>query len=245
MWAIASGIEGNLRAYEAVLADVPRRSRGVVTVDRLFVLGDVIGWGARSQPAMNDRLIERLVTPRPGELLPEVCLGLWEERCLSLYALGPEAGAADLVERWGAAAVEGLWRSVSRSAVEWMRSLDLAVVELDCLLAHGSAVGVEDCLTPQTPPWLWLDRLGRVQARRLFCGRSGLAFRYDLVEGRGDDRLRTLEGTRSHPMVLQGLWGVGVGTVGRIPGLATYCCYDPGRDRVTWHQVAYDDGPGS
>lgn len=39
MWAILSGIQGNLPAYQAVLADIQQRS---VTVENLYILGDFI-----------------------------------------------------------------------------------------------------------------------------------------------------------------------------------------------------------
>ena len=37
MWAILSGIEGNIAAYEAVLADLNRQR---VEVEALYILGD-------------------------------------------------------------------------------------------------------------------------------------------------------------------------------------------------------------
>ncbi|NEP46339.1 MAG: hypothetical protein F6K35_46940, partial [Okeania sp. SIO2H7] len=40
MWAILSGIEGNLLAYEAVLADCKQQR---VSIDSLYVIGDAIG----------------------------------------------------------------------------------------------------------------------------------------------------------------------------------------------------------
>ena len=38
-WAILSGIEGNLAAYEAVMADIKRQSRDI---EALYILGDAI-----------------------------------------------------------------------------------------------------------------------------------------------------------------------------------------------------------
>ncbi|EAM51189.1 hypothetical protein CWATWH0003_2786 [Crocosphaera watsonii WH 0003] len=37
MWAILSGIEGNIAAYEAVLADIKRQR---IPVEGLYILGD-------------------------------------------------------------------------------------------------------------------------------------------------------------------------------------------------------------
>ncbi len=39
MWAILSGIEGNIAAYEAVLADMKRQR---IPVEELYILGDII-----------------------------------------------------------------------------------------------------------------------------------------------------------------------------------------------------------
>ncbi|MFO5439497.1 MAG: metallophosphatase, partial [Dolichospermum sp.] len=36
MWAILSGIEGNLSAYEAVMADIKRQSR---YIEALYIIG--------------------------------------------------------------------------------------------------------------------------------------------------------------------------------------------------------------
>ena len=72
-WAILSGIEGNLTAYEAVLQDIRRQA-----VSDLYILGDVVGLQED-----NEAVIQRLQFPRPGELEPQVCVGWWEEQCFS------------------------------------------------------------------------------------------------------------------------------------------------------------------
>ena len=91
----------------------------------------------------------------------------------------PIGEATQLIEKYGADAVQQLWDSVSRKTVEWIRSLDFGFFELDCLLIHGSSLSVDDELTPQTPPWQMCDRLMRMGANNLFCGRSGLTFEYE------------------------------------------------------------------
>lgn len=243
LWAIFSGIEGNLTAYEAAMDDLCRRTDRE-PVEALFLLGDVIGMprpGAARDRCDNDRLVERLLSPRRGEPEPEICLGWWEEQCLSLYGCGRESEPTALRSRYGAAGIEALYHSVSRPAVEWMRSLDFAFVELDCLLVHGSTVAVEEELQPETEPWIWLDRLARMGARRLFCGRSGRAFHYTIAEARLRDRVRTLDGTATQTRETGDFWGVGVGTIGRTPGRASYVLYGPGSDRLEFVTVAYAD----
>ena len=59
-WAIASGIEGNLAAYEAVLADLKKQD-----VDEFFIIGDVVGPVAESEA-----LVDRIRNPKPNEHTP-------------------------------------------------------------------------------------------------------------------------------------------------------------------------------
>ena len=48
-WAILSGIEGNLAAYEAVLKDIHRQKHQVTD---LFVLGDCVGLKGDNQAVL-------------------------------------------------------------------------------------------------------------------------------------------------------------------------------------------------
>lgn len=234
-WAILSGILGNCRAYEAVLQDI-RRQRN--PVEQLFVLGDVIGLTPESE-----KLIERLRDPKPHELTPQVCRGWWEEQVLILHGLGSTGDPTELREAEGADAIEKLWKSVSRQTVQWIRSLDFGFQELDCLLIHGSTVSVSDALTPHTPPLALLDRVIRAGVNTLFCGRSGQTFQVQLESGSLRETLQTLDGT-SPPQskLVQPRQVVGVGTVGGIPGQATYTLYDPGSGRVQFRRVDYPKG---
>ncbi|MEO1636835.1 MAG: metallophosphatase, partial [Cyanobacteria bacterium J06631_9] len=69
-WAILSGIEGNLTAYEAVLKDLGQLRQSVT---ELYVLGDVIGLQGRNE-GDNEAVIRRLRHPGAGELKPQVCV---------------------------------------------------------------------------------------------------------------------------------------------------------------------------
>jgi hypothetical protein len=111
---------------------------------------------------------------------------------LILYGLGTTGEPTQLIENYGADAVKLLWDSVSRQTAEWIRSLDFGFFELDCLLIHGSSVSVDDKLTPETPPWQLCDRLMRMGANHLFCGRSGLTFEYELQGGSVSSQVTTL-----------------------------------------------------
>lgn len=229
-WAILSGIEGNLAAYEAVLQDLRRQ-----TIEHLFILGDVIG-----PTPHNCELIDRLRHPKSGEPQPQVCQGWWEEQALILYALGRSGEPTELIERYGMAMVQQLWDSVPRALTDWLSQLEFGFMELDCLMIHGSPAGVGEALTPETPPLVLMDRLQRLQANRLFCGRSGTFFVFEIESGRTISQVTTLAGstsqTQERPTVQK---VIGVGNVGREPGKAQYVLYEPGSDQVRLQKVYY------
>ena len=160
-WAILSGLVGNLAAYEAVLQDVRQYQ-----VDELYILGDLVGPNATSEA-----LVQRLQNPQKDEPLPQICTGWWEEQCLILHAHEQSPETNMLIEKYGAEMVKTLWDAVSRETITWIRSLEFGFMELDCLLTHGSSVSVSDDLRPDTSPLIMCDRLGRLDANYLFCGR--------------------------------------------------------------------------
>lgn len=236
-WAILSGIEGNLTAYEAAIADIKRQGD---RVEALYILGDLVG--PRSE---TEKLVERVQNPRRGELEPLICKGWWEEQCLILHGLGPTGDAPELMAKYGGDTAKLLWDSVSRKTVQWLRSLDFGFFELDCLLIHGSTVGVSDELTPETPPIQMLDRLSRMQANNLFCGRSGFTFQYQLQTGSITTTLTTLDTLVSpQTITVSPRQVIGVGNVGRTPGQATYTLYNPGTNQVEFKTVYYGNSKG-
>ncbi|MEO1521556.1 MAG: metallophosphatase [Cyanobacteria bacterium J06633_2] len=229
-WAILSGIEGNITAYEAVLQDI-RRQRNPVT--DLYVLGDMVGLKGN-----NEAVIQRLQSPLPGEIEPQVCIGWWEEQCFSLHGLSGSSDAPELMAQFGGDGVKQLWESVSRESVRWLRSLHFGFHELDCLLIHGSTVSYADELTPTTPPVTLCDRLIRADANTLFCGRSGLAFECDVTPNQLRSTVTTLDGTQEPQD--QGKTSrriVGVGSVGRTIGEASYVLYNPNTNVVTFKTI--------
>lgn len=236
-WAILSGIEANLAAYEAVIADIKRQGNNV---EALYILGDLVGPRPEAE-----KLVERVLNPRLGELEPLICKGWWEEQCLILHGLGPTGDAPELIAKYGGDTVKLLWDSVSRKTVQWLRSLDFGFFELDCLLIHGSTVGVDDELTPETSPIQMLDRLSRMQANNLFCGRSGLTFQYQLQTGSITTALTTLDNQVSlQTVTVTPRQVIGVGNVGRTPGQATYTLYNPGTNQVEFKTVYYGNSKG-
>ncbi len=237
MWAILSGIEGNIAAYEAVLADIKRQR---IRVEALYILGDIIAANPNSE-----KVIKRIQNPLPGELEPQVCVGWSEEQCFALHAIGSTAEPTELIDRFGMDTVKLLWDSVSRETVQWLRNCHFGFFELDCLLIHGSTVSASDELTPETPPWQMLDRLQRVEANSLFCGRSGQVFEYVLQGGSVNSSVMTLDRQQSmQTMTAPKRRVVGVGNVGRELGNATYTLYSPNSDRLEFKTVYYGEKKG-
>ncbi|MGB8699733.1 MAG: metallophosphatase [Thermosynechococcaceae cyanobacterium] len=235
-WAILSGIEGNLAAYEAVLADIQQHRHAV---SDLYILGDVIGLRGNNQA-----VLRRLQSPRVGEPELQICIGWWEEQCFSLHGLSGLPDAPELMAQFGGDGVQRLWKSVSREDVQWLRSLHFGFHELDCLLIHGSTVSYADELTPTTPPVTLCDRLIRADANTLFCGRSGLAFECQVEPTQLRSTVITLD-VSQEPQE-QGKTPrrvVGVGSVGRSPGHATYALYNPSTNAVTFKTIDYDASP--
>ncbi|MBD2355015.1 metallophosphatase [Tolypothrix sp. FACHB-123] len=236
-WAILSGIEGNLAAYEAVMADIKRQSR---LIEALYILGDLVGPTAESE-----QLVERVRKPRRGELAPLVCKGWWEEQCLILHGLAGTGEPTELMAKYGGDTAKLLWDSVSRQTIQWMRNLDFGFFELDCLLIHGTTVSVEEELTPDTSPIVMCDRLSRIQAHNLFCGRSGLAFQYELQAGSITTGVTTLDNSPvSQTVNITPSQVIGVGNVGRNPGKAIYTLYNSSTNIVEFKTIRYGVSKG-
>ena len=237
-WAILSGINGNLPAYQAVLTDIKRLR---YQVDALYILGDLIGLHPQCEA-----LVQRVRQPQKGELEPQVCIGWWEEQCFNLYAMGNDPDAKELLDQIGAAGVEQFWQSVSRETMLWLRSQHFGFFELDCLLIHGSTVGYDDMLTPETPPMQLLDRLLRAEANTLFCGRSGQTFHLQIPEGAVTSTITTLDApAQTMTQTVKDRQVIGVGSVGREPGKATYTLYSPYTNEVSFRTVNYgNEGKG-
>jgi hypothetical protein len=231
-WAIAAGIEGNLTAYEALLKDL-RQSQ--LQIEVLYLLGDVVGPRKESI-----KVIDRIQNPRLGEPEPLVCQGWWEEQCLILHALGRTSEPTQLFDRYGRTMAKTLWDAVSRDRIEWIRNLEFGFAELDCLFIHGTSVDVDEALTPETPVMTMVDRLQRMGVNNLFCGRSGQAFEYKLVQGSMQTQVTKLDQPPSAQKVtLPAKRLIGVGNIGHAPGEASYVLYNPGNNSVKFKTVKY------
>jgi diadenosine tetraphosphatase ApaH/serine/threonine PP2A family protein phosphatase len=229
-WAILSGIEGNLTAYETVLADIKKQK---IEIEEIYILGDIIGLHPDS-----NKVIDRLQNPRKDELTPHICSGWWEEQCFILHSLSSDLEPIELKEKYGVEAIELLWKYVDRSAIQWLRSLEFGFFELDCLLIHASTVSASDELTPNTSPIILLDRLQRMNANNLFCGRSGLAFQYHLESGSIDSEIISLDDRNLTTININSQRQIiGVGSVGRRDNLSTYTLYNPDRNKIIFRKI--------
>ena len=238
MWAILSGIEGNLAAYEAVIGDIKSQRRNI---EALYILGDLVGATKESE-----QLIARVRNPKRGELEPQICKGWWEEQCLILHGASATSEPTELLEKYGGDTVKLLWESVPHETVRWLSNLDFGFFELDCLLIHGSTVSASDELTPDTEPIQMLDRLSRMQANNFFCGRSGLAFEYELASGAVTSEITTLDNTLAPETakIVSPRRVIGVGNVGRKQGEATYTIYNPNSNQVDFKTIRYGVSKG-
>lgn len=85
-WAILSGIEGNLPAYNAVLKDIKKQK---VAIDELYILGDLIGPRPDSEA-----LVKQM--QQDHQLRAQICFGWWEEQLFNLYGWGSDPDATQL-----------------------------------------------------------------------------------------------------------------------------------------------------
>lgn len=232
MWAILSGIHGNLTAYQAVLRDIKKNP---FPIEQLYILGDFIGITPESE-----KLVQCLRFPAKNDLIPQVCRGWWEEQCLILQGLGATDEPTEFIQEYGINMTKQLWDAVSRETVQWIRDLDFGFVELDCLLIHGSSVSVSEELTPKTSPWQILDRLQRMEVNNLFCGRSGQVFEYHLQTGNVTNAVTTLETSSSHQTItVKEKRLIGVGNIGKEAKKAIYTLYNPNNNQITFKMVHY------
>lgn len=229
-----------------MLADIKRQRQ---PIEELYILGDVIAATSEST-----NVIQRIRSPHANETVSQVCQGRWEEQLLILHGLGRTGEPTELIERYEIEMVKTLWDTIPQEMVEWVRlaqsatakqPLDFGFFELDCLLIHGSSVGVSDELTPNTPAIQMLDRLMRMDANILFCGHSGLTFQYEIQQGSVTSSITTLDqATLPKATFVKPRQVIGAGNVGRIPGRATYTLYSLNTNQIEFKTVRYGSGGG-
>ncbi|WP_227500085.1 phosphoesterase-related protein [Synechococcus sp. PCC 7335] len=101
--------------------------------------------------------------------------------------------------------------------------------------------GYADELTPETPATELCDRLIRADANHLFCGRSVRTFECWVTLTQLHSTVTTLDGpqpTQDQSKTPRRI--VGVGSVGRSLGQATYTLYSPGSNQLSFRTVNYE-----
>lgn len=157
-----------------------------------------------------------------------------------LHGFIPDIEPNPVVEKYGVATAKALWDSIPKETVEWISNLHFAFMEFDCLLVHGSSLSVLEELTPESSPLILLDRIARSNANRLFCGRSGQTFRYQIKEGSLSSTVINLDGEEAAKTYsTSDRLAIGVGNVGGLPNKATYTIYSPNTDIVQFRTVRY------
>ena len=217
LWALVSGLKGDLDLYEQIQSDL-KRHRGVVN---LFVLGDLIG-----PDRNNDALLTRLRDPRPSDLMPECIYGWWEEQLLAEGGYRGERRADSFREQQGDQAVKQLLATVDESHMQWLASLQFGFIELDCALIHGSSGDVGDQLTQDTSPLILLDRLTRLDVNRLFTARCQQQYRLELTGGGIHSRVRDHCAEQQNEQAVPKRSVIGIG------GGKDYTLYDPATDHI-------------
>lgn len=100
-------------------------------------------------------------------------------------------------------------------------------------MIHGSSLSVSDELTPSIDPIYAIDRLSRMDLNQLFCGRSGLAFEYQIESGSLNSQVQTLDNLIAPtPTILSNCMITGVVLVARVEGKASYTLYHPERNKL-------------
>ena len=222
LWALVSGLRGDLDLYERIQNDLKKR-RGVA---HLFVLGDMIG------PDRNcNALLTRLRRPKRGDLHPHCIYGWWEEQLLAECGLRGEQKPVELPLKYNELTVKQLSEAVDREHLNWLASLQFGFIELDCGLIHGSSANVGDQLHETTSPLILLDRLMRLDVNRLFTARSGRQFRLSLTGGQIRSRIKdhAREQLQEQSVPRRSVIGIGSG--------ADYTLYDPASDHTEFLSV--------
>lgn len=216
-WALVSGLGGDLDLYEQIQKDL-KQQRGVAN---LFILGDLVS------PNQNcNALLERLKSPKRGDLKPECIYGWWEEQLLAETGYRGDRKADELRDQQGDQAVQQLLAAVDARHLNWLASLQFGFIELDCALIHGSSADVNDQLTPDTSPLILLDRLTRLDVNRLFTARSKQQFRIELTGGEIHSKVKNHNSEQDNQQAVPKRSVIGIG------GGKDYTLYDPATDRL-------------
>ena len=224
--AIISDLHANREALEAVLAHLATQS-----VQRLFCLGDVVGYGAEPEFCVD------LVRCHA-----EVCLLGNHDEALFGGASDFNTHARKAIE-YTRSRMQPHWYSGSEKKArwKWIRSLQETHREGRFLFVHGSPRDPVREYVLATDGFLNPDKM-----RSIFSAFEGIALAgHTHQPGLHDESLtfHSLEGREALTMALPrgGKCFINVGSVGQPRDGDNRACYAILEDEtITWHRVAYD-----
>ena len=217
--AVLSDVHSNLVALDAVLADLG-------SVDAVWVLGDVVGYGPEP-----DGVVERLV-----EIGAVAVAGNHDAAAVGAADVGwfnPDARVA----------IEWTQRRMAPRTRDWLAALPMSLAEPPAVLVHGSL---------REPLWEYITsgaearpNLRLLAGQRLTLGLHGHTHVPVLWRLTGEELelLRVEDGTRialDERVVLANPGSVGQPRDG--DPRASYLLYDTDRAALVWHRVDYDVG---
>ena len=215
--AVLSDIHANLAALDAVLASVG-------TVDAVWHLGDVVGYGA--QP---NEVVERL----------DAAGAIGVRGNHDAAAIG--GAEIELFNPDARTALEWTREAISERTLGWLAALPERLVTEDILLVHGSPrAPIWEYVTGPVPARAGIDTLSRLGASICLHGHTHVPVVFadagGLVDALEPDDGWTYR-YAGHPALLN------PGSVGQPRDgdpRASYCLLDTDRAEATWHRVAYD-----
>lgn len=226
--AVISCIHGNIFALDAVLAHIEGQS-----VDRIFCVGDLVGYGPFPNQAIER--IRRLNIP--------TCAGCWDEDIVEGLNACECSYPSVLAERRGKLAHEWTDREISPENREFLAQLPHSLRQDNLAFVHGSPNSPHEYLLPDMDAFVALERVFSTEADVLFCGHTHVPYVRTLDAGELKIRITQNHDQQGQTFTTPLKRIVNVGSVGEPrhgrPN-ATYCIYDTNTERVTLKEVSYD-----
>ena len=231
--AVLSCIHGNLEALDAVLRDIDQRS-----VDQIFCLGDLVGYG----PYPNE------VVSRIRSLDIPTCQGCWDEDIVDGLNACDCSYPSLLAGLRGRLAHEWTNEVVTPETRDYLASLPLTLQHDNLCFVHGSPQSQHEYLLPETSAFMAMERVLMTGADTLFCGHTHVPYVRNLdnsrltlkvVHAQSRSGSATPQASTSFPLKRV----INAGSVGEPrhgrPN-ATYVLYDTESQQTELREVEYD-----
>jgi predicted phosphodiesterase len=218
-YLIVSDIHANLTAFDAVLADVD-----LDTIDRIWCLGDVVGYG----PCPN-QCIDRLL-----EFSEYLCVaGNHDWAAIGRISIAEFNPSAQVACRWTG-------QQLTEDNRAWLASLPTKIVEGNCTLVHGS---------PREPIWEYIIYPSTAQLNFQFFDTQLCFVGHTHAPAIFREETSTQKFEISIPVPDQPIrvnderLNINPGSVGQPrdgdPD-AAYMVFDPESNALEYHRVSYD-----